>query len=202
MAGRLTVITGCMSSGKTEELFRLLRRQMIAGRSYRIFKHTLDNRAGRKNVGSRIGTLMAAIPVDCSTDILEIATAHSPDIVAIEEAQFFDEEIVTVVMQLLDEDFNVYITGLSTDFRGEPFYPMPDLMALADTLVPLNAICKVCGEEATMTQRLLDGEPAPYNSELIMVGGDESYEARCRDHHEVPYRTVYWDDTEVIQNGR
>jgi thymidine kinase len=126
------------------------------------------------------------VTVDAAKDIPGVV--GTADIVAIEEGQFWDADLPSVVEQLAEEGKQVLVTGLDQDFRGDPFGPMPVLMALADQVTKLTAICMVCGEPATRTQRLIDGQPAPVDSPLIMVGGmgDERYEARCRLHHEVP----------------
>ena len=181
--GRLHVIAGCMSSGKTGELIRLLSRHAVTGDSIVIYKHAVDSRDGCK-ARSRLGTEMEAIVVERPEDIV----AEGYKVVAIEEAQFFGEGLVPVVRKLLAEGHLVYVTGLNQDFRGEPFGVMPTLMALADEMSLLTAICQKCNGVATRTQRVIDGEPAPWSSPLILVGGADYYEARCPDCHEVPGR--------------
>lgn len=181
--GRLHVIAGCMSSGKTGELIRLLSRHAVTGDSIVIYKHAVDSRDGCK-ARSRLGTEMEAIVVERPEDIV----AEGNKVVAIEEAQFFGEGLVPVVRKLLAEGHLVYVTGLNQDFRGEPFGVMPTLMALADEMSLLTAICQKCHGVATRTQRVIDGEPAPWSSPLILVGGADYYEARCPDCHEVPGR--------------
>jgi len=181
--GRLHVIAGCMSSGKTGELIRLLSRHRIAGDTVIIYKHAVDSRDGGK-ARSRMGLEMEAVVVATSAEI----AAAGADVVAIEEGQFFDEGLVAVVRALLSDGRRVYVTGLAQDFRGEPFGCMPTLLALADEISLLNAICQKCHGVGTRTQRIVDGEPAPWDSPLILVGGSESYEARCPDCHEVPGR--------------
>jgi thymidine kinase len=181
--GRLHVIAGCMSSGKTGELIRLLSRHRIAGDSVVIYKHAVDSRDGGK-ARSRMGLEMEAVVVGGSGGI----TSGDADVVAIEEGQFFDEGLVPVVRGLLRAGHRVYVTGLAQDFRGEPFGCMPTLLALADEISLLDAICQKCHGVATRTQRIVDGEPAPWDSPLILVGGSDSYEARCPDCHEVPGR--------------
>jgi thymidine kinase len=181
--GRLHVIAGCMSSGKTGELIRLLSRHRIAGDSVVIYKHAVDSRDGCK-ARSRLGMEMEAEVVAASCDI----TGSGFDIVAIEEGQFFDEGLTATVRRLLREGHIVYVTGLAQDFRGEPFGVMPDLLALADEISLLTAICQKCHGVGTRTQRIIDGQPAPWDSPLILVGGADCYEARCPDCHEVPGR--------------
>lgn len=185
-SGWVHVICGCMFCGKTDEMLRLLRRFSIAGRRVLLVKPRLDTRTDEVSVVSRSGAQHDAITVDESSQIEELV--RDADIVAIEEGQFFDPSLPEVVERLADSGKQVVVTGLDRDFRGIPFGPMPRLMALADQVTKLTAICMVCGEPATRTQRLIDGQPAPADSPLIVIGGmgDETYEARCRQHHEVP----------------
>jgi thymidine kinase len=185
-AGWVHVICGCMFCGKTDEMLRLLRRFSIAGRTVVLVKPRLDTRTEDGTVISRSGAHHTAVAVDDSRQIEDLV--GDADIVAIEEGQFFDERLPEVVGRLADAGKQVLVTGLDQDFRGIPFGPMPRLMALADQVTKLTAICVVCGEPATRTQRLIDGQPVSADSPLIMIGGlgDETYEARCRLHHEVP----------------
>jgi thymidine kinase len=184
--GWVHVICGCMFCGKTDEMLRLLRRFAIAGREVALVKPRLDTRTDEASVISRSGARHRALSVDTSDEIE--ALIGRADVVAIEEGQFFDERLPDVVERLADGARQMIVTGLDRDFRGIPFGPMPRLMALADQVTKLTAICVVCGEPATRTQRLIGGQPAPSDSPLIVIGGigDETYEARCRVHHEVP----------------
>ena len=184
--GWVHVIAGCMFCGKTDEMLRLLRRFSIAGREVVLVKPRLDTRTDEVTVVSRSGAEHRAVTVDHSAEIE--AAVGAADIVAIEEGQFFDEALPKVVEALATSGKQVIVTGLDRDFRGIPFGTMPRLLALADQVTKLTAICMVCGEPATRTQRLIDGEPAPADSPLIVIGGlgDETYEARCRLHHVVP----------------
>lgn len=185
-SGWVHVICGCMFCGKTDEMLRLLRRFAIAGRQVILIKPRLDTRSDDVTVVSRSGANHDAVSVGHSREVE--AVIGEADIVAIEEGQFFDEGLPDVVERLADAGKHVLVTGLDRDFRGIPFGPMPRLMALADQVTKLTAICVVCGEQATRTQRLIDGRPASADSPLIVIGGmgDETYEARCRQHHEVP----------------
>jgi thymidine kinase len=185
-SGWVHVICGCMFCGKTDEMLRLLRRFSIAGRRVLLVKPRLDTRTDADRVFSRSGAQHEAVTVDSSSQIEGVA--GEADIVAIEEGQFFDEQLPDVVERLAGAGKQVIVTGLDRDFRGIPFGAMPRLMALADQVTKLTAICVLCGEPATRTQRLIGGRPAPFDSPLIVIGGlgDETYEARCRLHHEVP----------------
>ncbi len=184
-AGRLEVICGSMFCGKTEELIRRVRRAIIARQTVKVFKPQLDDRYGIQNITSHTGQSVAAIPVASSNDILALADGGAT-VVAIDEAQFFDMGLIEVVRRLVDErSLRVILAGLDTDFRGEPFGPMPQLLSIAEEVIKLHAICVVCGEDASRTQRLVDGKPAAYDDPTILVGAQESYEARCRQHHEV-----------------
>ena len=183
-SGALTVITGSMFAGKTEALIRLLRRALYARRSVQVFKHALDTRSETAEIRSHDGTLHEANAVSASKEILSLVDAAA-DVVAIEEAQFFDDGIVEVCGELADRGYEVIVTGLDMDFRGRPFGPMPALLSVADEVVKLRAICARCGRDASRSQRLVDGEPAPVSGPTIRVGAEESYEARCRHCHEV-----------------
>ncbi len=183
--GSLEIICGSMFSGKTEELIRRLRRAEIAKQSIQVFKPKLDDRYGITRVTSHNGLHVEAQPVAQASEIL---TLIKPDttVVGIDEVQFFDWKIAEVCQRLADSGKRVIVAGLDTDFRGEPFGPMPLLMAQAERVLKLQAICVVCGDEASRTQRLVNGQPAAYDDPLIVVGASETYEARCRACHAVP----------------
>lgn len=183
--GSVEVITGSMFSGKTDELIRRLRRAKIARQQIMVFKPSLDTRYGLEKLASHAGAEFEAKPVAAAAEISE-QISQDTTVVAIDEAQFFDAEICDVVQSLADRGVRVIVAGLDTDFRAEPFGPMPRLMAQAEQVDKLHAICMVCGEAASRTQRLLDGEPARYDDPVVVVGADELYEARCREHHLVP----------------
>ncbi len=185
--GRVEVICGSMFSGKSEELIRRVRRAQIAKQNIQVFKHSIDTRYHDTHVTSHSGQDFVAEPVNAALDILA-ALKESTTVVAIDEAQFFDHEVVDVVEELANRGIRVIVSGLDTDFRGVPFEPIPQLMSVAEIVSKLHAICMVCGEEASRTQRLINGDPADYDDPIIMVGASEVYEARCRDHHDVPRR--------------
>ena len=182
--GRLEVICGSMFSGKTEELLRLLRRAEIAKQKVQVFKPKLDDRYGVERVTSHNGLHILAQPVNNARKILEL-TRPDTTVVGIDEVQFFDDDIITVCQELAGLDKRVIVAGLDTDFRGEPFGPMPTLMCQAETVNKVQAICVVCGDVACRTQRLVNGKPAAHNDPLILVGASETYEARCRSCHRV-----------------
>jgi thymidine kinase len=187
MTGSIEVITGSMFSGKTDELIRRLRRARIARQNVQVFKPVIDNRYGLEKVTSHAGTEFEATPVHAAA---QIAPLLRPDttVVAIDEAQFFGPEVCSVCQQLAANGVRVIVAGLDQDFRGEPFGPMPQLLALAEDVTKLHAICAVCGQEASRTQRLIDNHPASYDQPVVVVGASELYEARCREHHDVPGR--------------
>ncbi len=178
--GWIEVISGVMFSGKSEELIRRVRRSIIAKKRIQVFKSHLDARyAGIYSVSSHDGRTVTAIPADSAAQIGQQIdpTAH---VIAIDEAQFLDKGIIPLVTSLAGRGRRVIIAGTDTDFRGEPFGSMPALMAIAEVVDKLHAICVLCGNPASRNQRLIGGQPAPYDSPTIMVGSTESYEARCR----------------------
>ena len=183
-AGSVEVISGSMFSGKTDELMRRLRRAEIAKYKVQVFKPDIDIRFSENNIASHSGGQFDAIPVGDVVEILELLDPLT-SVLAIDEAQFFEDDIIPLVHELANNNYRVVVAGLDTDFRGEPFGPMPILMAQADKLHQCHAICMVCGSEATRTQRLIDGKPAKYDDPIVVVGASEFYEARCRIHHEV-----------------
>ncbi len=182
--GRLEIICGSMFSGKTEELIRRLRRAEIAKQHVQVFKPAIDDRYHDSQVTSHNGMGVDARPVHSSADIRALLQPDTT-VVAIDEVQFFDNGIVGVCETLAGEGKRVICAGLDTDFRGKPFGPIPQLMARAEYVRKLHAICMVCAEEASRTQRLINGSPAAYNDPVVMVGANEVYEARCRQCHEV-----------------
>ncbi len=184
--GWIEVISGVMFSGKSEELIRRVRRAVLARKKVQVFKSHLDERYGGVQViSSHNGGRIDAEPISSSTEIME-HTHPDTEVVAIDEVQFLDDGILTVVNALADRGVRVILAGTDMDFRGRPFGPMGPLLAIAEKIDKLNAICVICGNPATRNQRLIDGAPAPAEGPTIQVGGLESYEARCRECHDVP----------------
>jgi thymidine kinase len=179
------VVCGSMFSGKTDELIRRLVRAKIAKQKVQVFKPAIDVRYAVEKVTSHAGSNFEAIPVERAADVREKLDADTT-VVGIDEAQFFDPEIVLVAQELASRGVRVLVAGLDMDFRGEPFGPMPTLMSMAENVDKLHAICMVCGDDASRTQRLVNGKPARYDDPVVIVGASEMYEARCRVHHEVP----------------
>ncbi len=184
--GSIEVIVGCMSSGKSEELIRRLRRATIARQGTVVFKPARDVRTDKVTIASRDGKTHGAVTVSRAADIPALVD-DGRCVVGIDEAQFFDAGIVAVANALVDRGIRVIIAGLDTDFRGEPFGVVPHLMAVADSVTKLQAVCVRCGKPAIRSQ-LLVTPPSGDLSSPDFVGGDEKYEARCRDCHEVPSR--------------
>lgn len=189
MVEGLYAISGSMFSGKTAELIRQVERAEFAGLKTQVFKPVIDDRWGRvEQIRSHSGAEHVAIPVNNSKELLE---SLDPDakVVAIDELQFFDPEIVDVIEELLARGIRVFFAGLPTDFRGEPFGQMPVMLAKADAIVRVTAICtfsedgEICGAEATRTQRLVFGKPASYDDPVVLIGAEESYAPRCPNHH-------------------
>ena len=183
--GSIEVITGSMFCGKTDELIRRLRRATIARQKVQVFKPAIDVRYAEGKVTSHAGAEFDANPVETSREILD-SLGEDVTVVAIDEAQFFDMGVIDVACELANRGLRVIVAGLDMDFRAEPFGPMPMLMAQAEEVSKLQAICMVCGDDASRSQRLVNGKPARYDDPVVIVGADELYEARCRAHHEVP----------------
>ena len=185
----LEVVVGSMFSGKSEELIRRVKRAVIARRTVQVFKPSIDDRYGADLVRSHDGDSFVARPVRSSDEIVPLLSPET-SVVGIDEVQFFDPGIVGVVRELSASGRRVICAGLDLDFRGEPFGPVPVLLALAERVDKLEAICVVCGEAATRTQRIVNGVPAYYEDPIIVVGAQEAYEARCRACHTVPRRSA------------
>jgi thymidine kinase len=178
-SGKITVICGSMFAGKTEELIRLARRALYAKKQVQVFKPRVDDRYDDAMVVTHLGVRHEAVPVSSVADLRSKIDPKS-DVVLIEEAQFFDRTVVDLAMSLANSGVEVIVAGLDQDFRRRPFGPMPDLLAIADEVIKLRAICMKCGAPASHTYRVIDGKPAHWNDPLILIGAIESYEARCR----------------------
>ncbi|GGR79547.1 thymidine kinase [Deinococcus sedimenti] len=191
--GHLEVIVGPMFSGKSEELIRRVTRAVIARQRVFVFKPALDDRYHESAVASHAGRTVHAVAVRGAADIRahlsgEGTLLHAqgdtlPDVVGIDEVQFLDEAIIPLALDLADAGVRVILAGLDQDFRAEPFGFMPELLARAESVEKLTAICTVCGAPATRSQRLIGGQPARFDDPVVLVGAEESYEARCRVHH-------------------
>jgi thymidine kinase len=199
-SGWLEVICGSMFSGKSEELIRRVRRAAFAKLTVQVFKPKIDNRYSKESVVSHNGNSVIAVPVEKSLDILN-QVSQDTDVVAIDEVQFFDDDICYVVGQLADRGIRVIAAGLDQDFRAEPFGKMPELLALAENVTKLQAICVVCGSPASRTQRLINHKPASYNDPIILVGASESYEPRCRHCHDVPNTPSKYTEKALVNHS-
>lgn len=182
--GWVEVIVGPMYSGKSEELIRRIRRTKIAKQKVQVFKPEIDIRYDKEDVVSHCGAKEEAIPVRDSSDILKLLEIDT-QVVAIDEVQFFDEGIINVITTLANDNKRVICAGLDMDFKGLPFGPIPALLSIAEFVDKIQAICVVCGNPATRTQRLINGRPASYEDPIVLIGALESYEARCRKCHSI-----------------
>ncbi|ABS33395.1 thymidine kinase [Clostridium botulinum] len=183
--GWIEVVAGPMYSGKTEELIRRIRRAEIAKQKVQVFKPEIDNRYSKQDVVSHAGDKIQSVPVKSSKEILE-KLLDDTDVIGIDEAQFFDDFLVEIVSKIANNNRRVICAGLDMDFKGEPFGPMPKLMAIAEFVDKIQAVCMVCNNPATRTQRLINGKPAKKSDPVVLIGAQESYEARCRKCHRVP----------------
>ncbi|MCU9613316.1 thymidine kinase [Caldibacillus lycopersici] len=184
-SGWVEVICGSMFSGKSEELIRRVRRCHFAKQKVAVFKPKIDDRYSKEEVVSHNGEAVIAIPISHAEEIYT-HISKDIDVIAIDEAQFFNESLVDIVQDLANSGYRVILAGLDQDFRGEPFGPIPALLSIAEQISKLQAVCAVCGSPASRTQRLINDRPASYFDPVILVGASESYEPRCRHHHEVP----------------
>ncbi|SMB94312.1 thymidine kinase [Deinococcus hopiensis] len=193
--GHLEVIVGPMFSGKSEELIRRLTRAVIARQRVAVFKPALDSRYHATHVASHAGRQIGAVAVPGVSAIrdhlagegplLSAPGERLPEVVGIDEAQFFGPDLAPLVLDLAEAGVRVILAGLDLDFRAEPFGCIPELLARAESVEKLTAICTVCGAPATRSQRLIGGMPARFDDPVVLVGAEEAYEARCRVHHEV-----------------
>lgn len=187
--GWIEVVVGPMYSGKSEELIRRITRAKIAKQKVQVFKPEIDNRYSKNNVVSHNGDKIGAVSVESSSKLLE-RVQDDTEVIGVDEVQFFDEGIVEVLTKLADNNRRVICAGLDMDFRGEPFGPISRIMSIAEFADKIQAICIVCGNPATRTQRLINGKPANYSDPIVLIGATESYEARCRKCHIVPRNEV------------
>ncbi|WP_161883600.1 thymidine kinase [Deinococcus alpinitundrae] len=192
--GHLEVIVGPMFSGKSEELIRRVNRSVIARQRAVVFKPAIDTRYHLSRVASHSGQSAEAVAVGSTGEARAYLSGEGdlfglptdlPQVVAFDEAQFFDAGLVPLALELADQGVRVILAGLDLDFRGEPFGVMPELLSRAESVEKLTAICLVCGAPATRTQRLIGGVPARFDDPVVLVGAQEAYEARCRVHHQV-----------------
>ncbi|OCA82379.1 thymidine kinase [Bacillus sp. FJAT-27225] len=200
-SGWVEVICGSMFSGKSEELIRRVRRAQFAKQKVAVFKPKIDNRYSEESVVSHNGSSFIAMPISHSTAIFDHIDVET-DLIAIDEVQFFDDEIVNVIQHLANSGYRVIAAGLDQDFRGEPFGKMPELMAIAELVTKLQAVCAVCGSPSSRTQRLIDGRPASYDDPVILVGASEAYEPRCRHHHEVPKTAIAVEEVDLVNKTK
>jgi len=189
--GSLEVICGTMFSGKSEELIRRLRRARIAKQNIIIFKHSIDDRHESEDVISHDGNKLNAHATDNIATLFELAHQDNIDVIGIDEVQFFTNDIILVICKLVDAGKRVVVAGLDLDFRGIPFGCVPTLMAIADHVTKLHAICTACGKDAHFTQRLVNGKPAKHNDPIILVGAQEAYQARCRGCYTIDKKPVF-----------
>jgi thymidine kinase len=178
--GRLEVICGPMFSGKSEELIRRLRRAKVARKKVVAFRHRVDSRTAIEYVDSHDGSKIDAHAIDDARLLLELANHENIEVIGIDEIHFFPRTIIAALCELINNGKRVIVAGLDLNFRGEPFDPMPILLAIADEVTKLRAVCLLCGQDAHYTQRLVNGKPAQYQDPLIMIGTHEAYQARCR----------------------
>jgi len=190
--GWIEVITGPMFAGKTEELIRRIKRLQYADQNIVVFKPSIDTRYADSEVVSHNNSRTQSISITKASEIMDHVTQDT-NVVAIDEIQFLDDEAVDICEYLADQGKRVIVSGLDRNFRGEPFSFMPKLLAIAEYVTKLSAICVKCHTPATRTQRIIDGKPAKYDDPIILVGAKDTYEARCRDCHEVPGKPVVYE---------
>ena len=182
--GWIEVISGCMFAGKTEELIRRIKTLQYGKKKIKVFKPRIDNRYAIDEIASHSGYKVSCICIDDANDILKYLE-EDDDVICVDEVQFLSKDIVAISDALANKGIRVILAGLDRDFRGEPFGAMPDLLIRAEFVTKLSAVCNKCGNPATRTQRMINGEPANYNDPIILVGATESYEPRCRHCHEL-----------------
>ena len=196
--GWIEVICGCMFAGKTEELIRRINVLSYARKNILVFKPKIDDRYSTTEIASHAGSKVPCIVISEAKEILNHVN-YDTDIVAIDEVQFFDEDVVDICEYLADSGLRVMVAGLDKDFRGEPFGVLPDLLTRAEFVTKLTAVCAKCGAPATRTQRIINGKPASFNDPIVLVGAKEAYEPRCRHCHEIVEKPIKFENQKKIQ---
>lgn len=196
--GWIEVICGCMFAGKTEELIRRINVLSYARKNILVFKPKIDDRYSTTEIASHAGSKVPCIVISEAKEILNHVN-YDTDVVAIDEVQFFDEDVVDICEYLADSGLRVMVAGLDKDFRGEPFGVLPDLLTRAEFVTKLTAVCEKCGAPATRTQRIINGKPASFNDPIVLVGAKEAYEPRCRHCHEIVEKPIKFENQKKIQ---
>ncbi len=196
--GWIEVICGCMFAGKTEELIRRINVLSYARKNILVFKPKIDDRYSTTESASHAGSKVPCIVISEAKEILDHVN-YDTDVVAIDEVQFFDEDVVDICEYLADSGLRVMVAGLDKDFRGEPFGVLPDLLTRAEFVTKLTAVCAKCGAPATRTQRIINGKPASFNDPIVLVGAKEAYEPRCRHCHEIVEKPIKFENQKKIQ---
>lgn len=196
--GWIEVICGCMFAGKTEELIRRINVLSYARKNILVFKPKIDDRYSTTEIASHAGSKVPCIVISEAKEILNHVN-YDTDVVAIDEVQFFDEDVVDISEYLADSGLRVMVAGLDKDFRGEPFGVLPDLLTRAEFVTKLTAVCAKCGAPATRTQRIINGKPASFNDPIVLVGAKEAYEPRCRHCHEIVEKPIKFENQKKIQ---
>ena len=196
--GWIEVICGCMFAGKTEELIRRINVLSYARKNILVFKPKIDDRYSTTEIASHAGSKVPCIVISEAKEILDHVN-YDTDVVAIDEVQFFDEDVVDICEYLADSGLRVMVAGLDKDFRGEPFGVLPDLLTRAEFATELTAVCAKCGAPATRTQRIINGKPASFNDPIVLVGAKEAYEPRCRHCHEIVEKPIKFENQKKIQ---
>ena len=196
--GWLEVICGCMFAGKTEELIRRINVLSYARKNILVFKPKIDDRYSTTEIASHAGSKVPCIVISEAKEILDHVN-YDTDVVAIDEVQFFDEDVVDICEYLADSGLRVMVAGLDKDFRGEPFGVLPDLLTRAEFVTKLTAVCAKCGAPATRTQRIINGKPASFNDPIVLVGAKEAYEPRCRHCHEIVEKPIKFENQKKMQ---
>ena len=188
--GWIEVICGCMFAGKTEELIRRINVLSYARKNILVFKPKIDDRYSTTEIASHAGSKVPCIVISEAKEILNHVN-YDTDVVAIDEVQFFDEDVVDICEYLADSGLRVMVAGLDKDFRGEPFGVLPDLLTRAEFVTKLTAVCAKCGAPATRTQRIINGKHASFNDPIVLVGAKEAYEKICKSAEQERYAVDY-----------